>query len=294
MKEQNHVLEDQVSTNPEIKEVRKLMRNWRKCLPILLGDLFTKETETGTERYDTYKLHDRFVKKIKNFNNSHGGNNVETISVIMGKRNSEELTQIDFSAPSNDIFIPILEVKLYKARDGGKVHHYYLQPQNKAFDFLDYLRMKNKNGNNLNSKESDEHLSPKVAELFIVKWQSLGDTELINAFDCLTPESTIKVTSDGSMKGQMFFTQQKMLRVKRYNYSVAETNAIFINLNEMDEVNFFMNMGAGLAVADFHPFSFRPVVRIEEKNLMDKSTSDIPPTYYDTSRPCPPFCGQEN
>ncbi|MEM9546046.1 MAG: hypothetical protein AAGA77_08735 [Bacteroidota bacterium] len=294
MKTQNNALVDGKYALPSHRDVKKLKYNWQKCLPILLGDLFTRVTEYGIERYDTYKLADHLVDFIRELNDSHGGHNVYTVSVIMGKRDAEDNSHFYLNSPSNNIFIPILEIVLHKAQYGHKVYYFYLEPMNKQFS-LSYSN-RSQYGDKKNDYPStlEEDISPKVAELFIVKWQSIGDTELIEAFDCLAPKNTLDVPSHYLHSDETLFTQQKLLRVIQYNFDALETKAIFKRMDYYGEVNFYINLGAGLSVSDYHPFSFRPIITIEKKHGGRNSEDDIPPTtYFDTSRPCPPFCKPE-
>jgi len=285
-----------------VRKVKRMMRNWQKCLPIELGDLFTRETDLGIERYDTYQLASQNVKFIKKLNNLKTGDNVSTISVIMGKEDQNASVSPNSFDPSHSQFIPILKVELKEAYKKKSAYYFPTTPQRAKFDLNSSIAMRS-NINRLNeSEDGEQRLSPKVAELFIVNWQALGDTELIGAFDCLSPEGTLQLNTGITTPEQTVFSQQKLQRVRQYNYDVVETKAIFDNLNVSKNVNFLISLGAGLSVADYHPFNFRPIVRINTNTNTKKSAKnktkfrvgrlaeEIPPGFYDTSRPCPPWC----
>ena len=274
-----------------VKEVKRLMRNWQRCLPILLGDLFTMETPQGILRYDTYSLNKSNIKFIKSLNNLYSGDNVKGISVIMGKKDLKVSKKSNEFNPSNSIFLPILLVELKTSYEGNLYYYFPTDPVNKIFNLNESIAKRTKIHNALNPGDAAQRLSPKVAELFIVNWQSLGDTELISSFDCLSPDGTIEIKSGNPSDPDIVFSEQKLLRVKQYNYDEMETKAIFDNLNQSKQNKFFISLGAGLSVADYHPFNFRPIIRIEQPIPKNRLADDEDlPEYYDTSRPCPPWC----
>lgn len=308
MKKQNQVLTDQISGKIDINKVNDLRNNWQRTLPIYLGDLFTRVTSTSIERFDTYKLNIEDVNEILAMNNSNGGENVKFISVIMGMCKPEDVSPQEFvnnfTKPTGNLFIPIIMLELNNPYNEELVYYFTLVPQPTIFKLMDPPGITRKT--DLQYLLEDQKLSPKVAELFIVKWQKLNTTELINAFDSLAPEATIDVDL-GEDKTIQTFSENKMLRVRQYNYDGAETKAIFENMNDVHKhgiVNFYISMGAGLSVMDFHPFNFRPIIRIEKapedisRNGRMRSNDElldfeIPASFYDTSRPCPPFCKPE-
>ncbi len=285
-----------------IKKVKRMMSNWQKCLPIALGDLFTRETKNGIERYDSYQLASQNVTFIKKLNNLYKGDNVSAISVIMGKKDHKIKVFPGSFDSSQSEFIPILKVELKLAHNNNLAYYFPTTPQSSTFNLNSSIAMRSKINRLANPGDEEQRLSPKVAELFIVNWQALGDTELISAFDCLSPEGTLEVNKNGPAPLQTVFSQQKLMRVKQYNYDEVETRAIFDNLNVSKNVDFLISLGAGLSVADYHPFNFRPIVRINAIGTIKKKTKtktklrggrfvdELPPGFYDTSRPCPPWC----
>jgi len=280
-----------------LKNVEQYMKNWHMCLPIQLGDLFTftEDGFTGTKRYDTYTLKPRDLNFILNLYNGvkKYPKNIKNLGVIMGKKINDKGKKVISTNPSNDIFVPILEVSLFKKVNGQKVYCFEMFPEKSTFAFNSSTKGKSSFSANNLAKDLEESISPKVAELFIVKWQSIGDAELISAFDCLAPEG-IRIVPTASGQDENLFLQQKLQRVKKYTFSKDETSSIFDTIIELysSQVIFKVYLGAGLTVADYHPFSFRPIIAIEQMDLSTRSENMPPPvTYYDTSRPCPPYCG---
>ncbi len=266
---------------PDQNTVDKMMLEWRKTLPLHIGDLFTHETKTGIERYDTYQLDHDFVNFIVTvLDKKPKKENIQTIAVIMGKR-KQEGEEREGTRPTHHIFSPVLEVFLKEKYQGKKKYFFYLEPNDERFSFSKI------------AVEADQRLSPKVAELFILKWQILEDGALINAFEGLVAEIIPPKRNEGEV-GEVRFGGQKLRRVKKYTFDIPETRAIINNIiqfNNPEQVGFHINLGAGLTVPDFHPFNFRPIIRIsppkENSTLLEEDSNT---SFYDTSRPCPPFC----
>ncbi|MDF1696000.1 MAG: hypothetical protein P1U56_09220 [Saprospiraceae bacterium] len=258
--------------------VDKLRLQWQKCLSTELNNLFSRETPNGVQRTLNYRLNPTFVPLIKKLNAYKNGNNVKTISIVLGNGTDGE------DESNVNQFVPLLQVILEKSMNKQKVYYFYLEP----IDLFHHLGIAN---NTVHSTiNQNEELSPKVAQLFMLKWESLSNQDIVEAFECLAPED---YASTGSNSSETFFSPPALKRVRQYNFDVDETNRIFMELNSVSKADFVLSMGAGLTVPNYHPFSFRPIIRVikysNAKSLVDPSTA-----YFDTSRPCPPFCGQGN
>lgn len=280
--------------------VNDLISSWKNSLPVELGNLFTHKTDKGISRYDTYSLTpDRVDFIINNLNrpSSTINNNILTLSFEMGKGQLDTEDTYPVSEPTNDIFLPLLMVSLKEAVDGKTIYYFPLDPESETFT-INY----GKNLSSANSKEpltEIQQISPKVAELFILKWQALLDIEIINSFEGLAADS-VYINNKGDETAEISFSSQKLRRVNSFTFDNIETEAIIKEIeNALDaskNVGFFVNLGAGLVVADFHPFNFRPIIRIETTDntaSIDSEGGNEDSTnvkYFDTSRPCPPFC----
>ncbi len=273
--------------------VEDMKLNWQHCLPINIGNLFTYKTQTGTRRYDTYHLADTHLRHIindLNYTGSDGVNNVETLAIVMGVKK----TTFDDLALRVELegthFVPILEVVLKQAFNGKKTFYFAMEAirdffKDPAIPFI---------------VSSDGEISPVVAELFILKWLSLTNVEVINAFNGLAA-NCVSTTADGvEERGTIIFSSQKLSRVVQYTFSTQETESIINVIKEgfaidPGQTSFYVHLGAGLEVPDFHPFNFRPIIGIvveaDDPTPDRRSQVAVPGvTYFDTSKPCPPFC----
>ena len=269
-------------------DVDELMANWRKCFPSELGNLFFHKAKDKIERYDTYELDNDSILKIVNELNEGGpsGGNVKSLSVLMGKGQPSNNKKGASNGNLNDIFRPILKVILFEPVNNRREYFFILSEEDTTYKLI---------GPIMHSDHKKE-ISPKIAELFILKWQSLTDGEIINAFDCQVADKTVSEPTDN--EGILFGTQ-KLRRVNLYRFDYNQTQSIISRLRgllgEYEKISFFVNLGAGLTIADIHPFNFRPIIRILASN--DKRSSkagDTTTNFYDTSKPCPPFCSNNN
>lgn len=299
MKKIAPLTKDPLPVLPDPEMVQELMLDWQKSLPLHIGDLFTRETGDGIERYDTYQLNSEYIPFIINNLDGGGdaltGGNILNFSIIMGRGTLEKGKEDDIAqntGPTRNIFKPVLEVVLKEVVDDKYTYYFDLKPLDEIFA----LPIVNP------SSKTNQEISPKVAELFILKWQSLTEGELIRAFEGLAANSAT-MNSKGEEKGEVIFSGQRLRRVEKYTFDDVETKAVIEKLKEhfkeeSEEVAFFVNLGAGLIVPNFHPFNFRPIIKIlatEKSNSRARKEkgvdTDLPISYFfDTSKPCPPFC----
>lgn len=82
-------------------------------------------------------------------------------------------------------------------------------------------------------------------------------------------------------------------RVESYIYIPAETKIIADKIKRAAKPAVYIHLGVGLSVPS-HPFSFRPVIEIREEKEAVRSTANTSAidhaTFFDFSRPCPPYC----
>lgn len=265
-------MKESIAALMTMKKVKKSCKKWRNALTSDLDNFFTYEKDDHIHRIDRYELEKDAIKFILN-----NKEKIENISVLMGVGKTMHYKKNKKSRLDNQIFQPIL--KTYFKEDTQITHHHFsTKPSLKPTD--------------VNLIRSDGELDPIVAKLFLLNWQSLTESELINAFEGLVGK---KISSEEETeKVEITFGQQKIHRVNEYIFTKEETKGILDNLNAVKERPYFaIALGSGLKVPNFHPFSFRPVINIKEVtkgSLGDDSGSN----YYDTSRPCPPICPPDN
>lgn len=281
-------MESLIYQSPQVDEFKE---NWLRSSSVNLDNLFTYETQDGIERYDTFLLSNESAQQIIDAFDDLESENPEgtqvTLKVIMGEKTREFALAESFQSASG-VFQPILEVSLSNSIAPVKVLlHFFLESVKQPF----VLSAANNSFKN--------QISPQVAELFILNWQCLTTDGVINAFAGITAEKIIN-ESDTTL-GEIQLGTRKLRRVTHYTFSNIESLSILKNLkkslayqHEFDPTRFHLHLGTGLIVPDFHPFNFRPIIKITSP--IDHDDSLVEPEdlfeaiFYDTSRPCPPFC----
>lgn len=273
------------------KVVKQLTTEWKSTLPTNIGNLFSYEYQEAIRRIERYDLAKGDIKTILTLNTIKKGkkastSNIKNITILMGKGEYQVSKSTKKSGPDNQLFQPILEINLHTPIQQKKVtYHFLLSPVFKALPLQMFFQVQQK-----------EDLSPRVAELFILNWQSLTDTALMNAFEGLAGDSMSIDNSSGLEHAEITFGRQRLRRVNKYIYSAEETQAILDNIADLTKPSLSLYLGSGLEVPDFHPFSFRPIIHIldQENKIANTPGGGGGSNYYDTSRPCPPACPPDN
>lgn len=264
------------STQIDQIKVEELTKRWQRALPKNMGNIFSYESKEGTiQRIDKYGLAKKFILDIIKMNKGEE-QNINTISILMGIGELDLENEIEDPGPDKHIFQPILAINFCNSK---KAYYFTLKPILEPTIQAMFFEVDKK-----------EDLNPRIAELFMLNWQSLTDNALMNAFEGLTGDN-INFNKSGLEHAEITFGRQKLRRVTKYVYTPKETQAILADLE--DSTALFLHLGSGLEVPDFHPFSFRPIIEIERETIEESAAGggNGGSNYYDTSRPCPPFCG---
>ncbi len=265
------------------QELTTKIQNWETAPSYELAALFSFVNEGKRNRYDRFTIDTSdFGKTIKNLNTPPGDsmilNNISTVSIRMGA--NEE--------GGSKVFSPILQVNLYEAKDGQKEYYFAFYPdQNMPSEFVSDAFVLPE------SILPDSKISTEIAELFILKWHCLSENEIVQAFEANT---TNKITYHDTQDGRKAFAELgplKMLRVKSYLYDAIKTQQLIAEIihyeNNFENTSLILYTGAGLQVPNFYPFNFRPVLKVHAIDTRTGQPQKVK-TYFDTSRPCPPFC----
>lgn len=280
-----------------IEAVQEYTNNWSKLPGIYIDNIFCYETEKEIKRCNHFQLSEESITFIVDTLDQPIGN-IKAVSILLGV-SKEAPTNV--STLSVGIAYPILQLDLFLPINNETTTYYFhlaFTPSEliSAQTLSKNLHLKSNNQSIQSESEgesykSDSEISIKIAELFILNWQSLSDTEIINAFQAVTPDKISTVSNGVADLVDIQFGAQQMRRVKSYHFDEDGTLGIISNLRSATETNsastsFRLHMGTGLQVENFYPFNFRPVIEIngEASNSTDFSN------YFNTSRPCPPFC----
>ncbi|MEM9920607.1 MAG: hypothetical protein AAF990_21090 [Bacteroidota bacterium] len=259
--------------------------NWLRCRPIDIGDLFSFESINGIKRYDAFNLAENGISQLLTLDVYNGeAGNIDRLSVVMGVKKAV-VPPADDAEQTRDIFQPVLEAKLKKAINGSTGYYFTLSPVDELFTLRQVHRRYKipVSQNNEEIVDMEEQISPKVAQLLILKWQGLTTANLISAFEGLTGLNEINLAGD---KVELVLYGQKIARVRRYNYDALESAKIIERLRNRMQATFTLHLGAGLVDPIFHPYNFRPIIKIDG----ELPSPVVRPDFFDTSRPCPPFC----
>ncbi len=264
------------------EEADQLAANWQDAYSSDLSRIFSFQSSKGRQRYDTFIMSSTSVNKIINELDSPSlmslANNVLNISVIMGV---DEVNNVK-------TFSPILEVSLNIPVNGSDVYYFTFQAIDEPFIIP---------SEKVNHFLSGE-ISAEIAELFILNWQSLSEDAFVSAFETITTDTinypdvqteTLPIETPPYIE----FGSLKLYRVKSYQYSTEQTrtliNTLIDSLQNYTSTEFYFHAGHGLPNVNLHPFAFRPVLDVTSKGT-STDPNKVVNTYFDTSRPCPPFC----
>lgn len=244
------------------KAVRKLAENWQRCrfndLPALFSAYDADQAQT--ERVVTYRLDKKSFTDLLADADKAGDFRFVVHLGLAEKYRSERI-------PKNPPFVLLLQV-LRKADDFQR--NCYALTWASDSRFTDPLQT----DSGLNA------IPAASAYLFVYSWLETPANLLGHAFESVAHEQD--------------------LRVKSYSFSVDESRSIYIDMKrgaKSEGSTLLLHLGKGVAVKG-HPFSFRPVLEVENAVAAGKPgkvarnatglTDDEENSYYDFARPPPP------
>lgn len=256
-----------MKTSMSQKKVAAATKRWARALPASFGNLFSfvNSKEEALQRISHYLLYEDAIKylcKIK-------AEDISNITILMGVSEDEQAFQ------------PILKINRTKRKPKYFSFQLDQQPTSTFNNFF----------------ASKQELNSEIAELFILHWQSLTNSNLINAFEGLTADKV--ETHEKHKVGTILQNHQQLRRVRKYIYTQVESQAMLRDIAAVNNPTISLYLGSGLTLPDFHPFSFRPIIDIKGINKSSTKSNSFSKSlagsgsnnYYDTSKPCPPFCG---
>lgn len=255
-------MSDILSGRQSRKTVQKLAENWQRCrvddLPGLFSAYDVKQAQT--ERVVTYRLDpDSLAELLKDTKEEGNYKFVVHLGLIKNHYSVE--------VPTNPPFVLLIQV-LRKASDFQR--NCYALTWASDSRFTDPLQT-----------DSGINAIPAAsAYLFVYSWLETPAYELSEAFESVAHEQDC--------------------RVKSYSFSSDESRSIRNDIErslKTGNPSLLLHLGKGIAVKG-HPFSFRPVLEVENAVQPAKPgktarnatglTDDDGNSYYDFSLPHPP------
>lgn len=288
----DHTNKTQEITSAEVSSLRD---SWMNCLPGNISNLFyQKDPQKGIQRISYFSLRftEENISAIRIFRDTYQNDCI--IRIIMGCKKDEH---------QNDVFAPVFELTYQ-----GIVNQLILDPlffsQTPHFSTYSPRPSLNPVLNLIGFQRSGSSVDPLteitggVADLFHKKWSEFSDAELADAFTGITHmTSSSNRAISIEEEAQQFLTSK---RVRSYVFSKADTSIILqYILQQSSGQPIYMYMGAGLTVRFTHPFNYRPMLLLPDRPSGMPKDAEWPEdpdagTYFERSRPCPPYCEDDD
>ncbi|MCB0628319.1 MAG: hypothetical protein R2824_14655 [Saprospiraceae bacterium] len=277
------------------EQVDKLNQEWNNCLPSSISNLFyEKHDKTGIQRvsYFSLNLDDADYDTIRGFWKEFHGFCI--IRIIMGCENEKfspvfELTHVDFQLSKT-------------AQENPPSLYYSLIPnydtETPKPSLSPIFSYSNTLFNNEDPPSGLTEITPGVADLFHKKWFELSNAKLSAAFSGITHRIDSGKPDTIGQEGQQLLTSK---RVQSYVFSQSDTNIVIAYIVNpiYEDSSVRMYMGSGLTMRFTHPFRFRPMLFLPNLQSgmpeVQSDPTDDPDsgTYFERSKPCPPYCDPE-